>query len=58
MTDGFSGVQSASSFSQSKAEHKNHSLYYGFRDLTPLFGKSGVLSARIFIGHEYQPISL
>jgi hypothetical protein len=43
MTDGFSGVESVLSFSQSKAQHVSHSHSYGFRVATPRCGKGGVL---------------
>jgi hypothetical protein len=44
MTDGFSGAESASSFSQSKAERVSHSDY-GFRIAMPLCGIGGVIYA-------------
>ena len=43
MTDEFSGVESALSLSQSKAEHVSHSNSYGFRVPTQLCGRGGVL---------------
>ena len=43
MTDGFSGAESASDLSQSKAEHVRHSDSYVFRVLTQLCGKRDVL---------------
>jgi hypothetical protein len=43
MTDGFSGAESASDLSQSKAERVRHRYSYGFCVLTRLCKKSDVL---------------